>query len=99
MVRAMSTFAAARRAHRSRDRWQWARLRELSVADLYAVMVARQDVFAVEQGCAFLDADGLDAYAWHLLGWVRAAPSRFSRATCGSSTRDRSSPNPRSGGC
>jgi ElaA protein len=26
-------------------------------------------VFAVEQQCAFLDADGLDHDAWHLLGW------------------------------
>jgi ElaA protein len=49
--------------------WQWARLHELSVVDLYAVMVARQRVFAIEQSCTFLDADGLDAYAWHLLGW------------------------------
>ncbi len=32
-------------------------------------MAARQSVFAVEQRCAFQDADGLDAFAWHLLGW------------------------------
>jgi len=50
--------------------WQWARLHDLSVADLYAVLAARQRVFAVEQGCSFLDADGLDAYAWHLIGWT-----------------------------
>jgi ElaA protein len=49
--------------------WQWARLNELSVTDLYAVMVARQRAFTVEQNCAYLDADGLDAYAWHLIGW------------------------------
>jgi ElaA protein len=51
-------------------RWQWGRLAELAVADLYAVMVARQEVFVVEQCCAFLDADGLDAHAYHLLGWA-----------------------------
>ena len=26
-------------------------------------------VFIVEQNCAYLDADGRDAAAWHLLGW------------------------------
>ena len=49
--------------------WQWARIADLAAAELYAVMVARQTVFAVEQHCAFLDADGLDLDAWHLLGW------------------------------
>ena len=32
-------------------------------------MALRQRVFAVEQNCAYLDADGLDLDAWHLLGW------------------------------
>ena len=49
--------------------WQWARLAALGVADLYAVLAARQQVFTVEQHCAFQDADGLDLHAWHLLGW------------------------------
>lgn len=38
-------------------------------AALYAVLAARQQVFAVEQHCAFQDADGFDFAAWHLLGW------------------------------
>ena len=69
MVRAMSTFTAARPRTALATRWQWGRMTELAVGDLYAVMAARQEVFAVEQGCAFLDADGLDANAFHLLGW------------------------------
>ncbi len=52
--------------------WQWSRLPDLAALDLYAVLAARQTVFAVEQHCAFQDADGLDLYAWHLLGWARA---------------------------
>lgn len=28
----------------------------------------RQNVFVVEQGCAYLDADELDKQSWHLLG-------------------------------
>ena len=49
----------------------------LTTDELYAVLAARQQVFAVEQHCAFLDADGHDAYAWHLLGWLgdRGSPS------------------------
>jgi ElaA protein len=50
-------------------RWQWSRLPELPPAALYAALSARQQVFAVEQQCAYLDADGLDHHAWHLLGW------------------------------
>ena len=52
------------------SRWQWSRMAQLTAAELYAVLAARQQVFAVEQHCAFLDADGHDAHAWHLLGWA-----------------------------
>lgn len=51
-------------------RWQWSRLPGLTAAELYAVLAARQQVFAVEQHCAFQDADGHDAFAWHLIGWA-----------------------------
>jgi ElaA protein len=50
-------------------RWQWSRLEGLSASQLYAVLAARQQVFTVEQRCAFQDADGYDFAAWHLLGW------------------------------
>ena len=50
-------------------RWQWSRLEGLAPAELYAVLAARQQVFAVEQHCAFQDADGHDLHAWHLLAW------------------------------
>jgi ElaA protein len=49
--------------------WQWKRFAELEPAELYALLGARAEVFIVEQACAFLDLDGLDAFAWHLLGW------------------------------
>jgi ElaA protein len=39
----------------------------LSGADVYTVLALRQRVFVVEQHCAYLDADGLDAAAEHLL--------------------------------
>ena len=50
-------------------RWQWSRLEALAPTVLYAVLAARQQVFAVEQHCAFQDADGHDLHAWHLLAW------------------------------
>ncbi len=36
--------------------------------ELYAVMRLRQEVFVVEQDCPYLDADGLDQPALHVLG-------------------------------
>lgn len=49
--------------------WQWSAFEALSVDVLYTVLAARQAVFVVEQRCAYQDIDGLDAWAWHLLGW------------------------------
>jgi ElaA protein len=40
---------------------------ELTLDELYAIMVLRQEVFVLEQNCAFVDADGKDQSAWHLM--------------------------------
>ncbi len=40
---------------------------ELSLDELYAIMVLRQEVFVVEQNCPFVDADGKDQLAWHFM--------------------------------
>lgn len=68
-----STSVAARPTAAVALRWQWSRLEELAAAELYAILAARQQVFAVEQRCAFQDADGYDLAAWHLLGWTSDA--------------------------
>ena len=39
---------------------------ELSAAELYAILRARQDVFVVEQNCPFPEIDGKDHDAYHL---------------------------------
>lgn len=62
--------SAATRTQPEALRWQWARMQDLSSVALYAALAARQQAFAVEQDCAYLDADGLDLHAWHLLGWA-----------------------------
>jgi ElaA protein len=41
---------------------------DLSLAELYAIMKLRQEVFVVEQNCPYLDADGKDLDAYHIQG-------------------------------
>lgn len=40
---------------------------ELNLDELYAIMVLRQEIFIVEQNCPFVDADGKDQLAYHLM--------------------------------
>ena len=49
-------------------RWEWSQFSELSIETLYDLLALRQSVFIVEQNSAFVDADGLDRVAWHLIG-------------------------------
>ena len=53
-------------------RWHCAPFAALTPAELYAALQLRALVFVVEQACVFLEPDGADADAHHLLGW--AAP-------------------------
>lgn len=55
--------------------WQCLHFDQLSLAQLYAVLAARQQVFVLEQQCLYPDMDGLDQAAHHVLGWSDAAPS------------------------
>lgn len=47
--------------------WHWSRFHELGVDRLYDALALRCRVFILEQG-PYLDPDGLDRVAWHLLG-------------------------------
>lgn len=53
--------------------YRWLSFAQLTAPELYQLLQLRQQVFVVEQHCAYLDADGLDAYAWHLLAWQNGA--------------------------
>ncbi len=44
----------------------------LSLAELYALLQLRSEVFVVEQTCVFQDIDGHDQAAYHLLGYTAA---------------------------
>jgi ElaA protein len=57
--------------------WQWKRFAELTPAELQVIFATRAAVFVVEQRCAFQDIDGLDPFAWHLLGWTGTDSQRI----------------------
>lgn len=50
--------------------WRWRRFDELTVHELQFIYMARQQVFALEQQCVYLDADGHDAASMHLAAWA-----------------------------
>ena len=52
--------------------WQWRRFEALDLHRLQAIHRARQQVFVVEQSCAFLDADAYDEGSFHLAAWSPA---------------------------
>lgn len=49
--------------------WTTKKFEELSLSELYEIMVLRQVVFVVEQNCPYVDADGKDQLSFHLLGY------------------------------
>jgi ElaA protein len=53
-------------------RWELKSFGALSPGELYEIVRLRQDVFVVEQKCAYADADGLDAGATHLFAVDKA---------------------------
>ncbi|QUS62345.1 GNAT family N-acetyltransferase [Synechocystis sp. PCC 7339] len=48
--------------------WSWQRFNDISGEAMHEMLALRQNVFMVEQGCLYLDADGLDKQSWHLFG-------------------------------
>jgi ElaA protein len=47
--------------------WRWCRFEDLGVNSVYDMLALRAKVFILEQG-PYLDPDGADRRAWHLLG-------------------------------
>jgi ElaA protein len=50
--------------------WEFLRFEELDRMRLYSILAARQEVFVVGQKLNYVDADGKDLKAWHLIGWT-----------------------------
>lgn len=62
--------------------WRCCRFDELSGTELDAIYRARQQIFVIEQDCAYLDADGCDPACLHLAAWAPgegAAPRAYAR--------------------
>lgn len=56
--------------------WQWSSFEKLTRDTLFEIIKARQEVFIVEQNCAYQDVDDHDRVAWHLMGWLRSSPDK-----------------------
>lgn len=50
-------------------KWISKSFNELSLEELYQIMVLRQEVFVVEQDCPYIDADGKDQQSQHFMGF------------------------------
>ena len=48
--------------------WKWKLLQEMSPLEVYEIIQHREKIFVVEQNDVYLDADGIDLDAWHLMG-------------------------------
>ena len=55
--------------------WQLLTFDQLSTNELYKVLELRQNVFVVEQNCAYLDCDDKDQHSHHLLGRIKNSSS------------------------
>lgn len=49
--------------------WKCQLFSELTTEELYKILQLRNEVFVVEQNCAYQDCDGKDVYAHHLTAW------------------------------
>ena len=61
--------------------WRWTRFDGLTLRELQHIYMARQQVFAIEQNCIYLDIDGHDEAAHHLAAWAgrQAMPLAYAR--------------------
>lgn len=63
----------------SKDHWRTASFTELTPHELYGLLRLRQQVFAVEQDCVYLDLDDLDQQAHHMLHWHETQLAAYQR--------------------
>ncbi|MBI2721106.1 MAG: GNAT family N-acetyltransferase [Bacteroidetes bacterium] len=52
---------------------------ELTVKELYSILQLRNEVFVVEQNCAYQDLDGYDQEALHLFGYTDSGLISYAR--------------------
>lgn len=59
--------------------WQLKKFKDLTLEELYAILRVRQEVFVLEQNCAFVDADNNDQPCHHLSGYVGNEIAAYAR--------------------
>ncbi len=59
--------------------WKIKSFEDLSVNELYDFLRVRSEIFVVEQNCVYLDLDGKDKVAMHLLGEYEGKIVAYSR--------------------
>lgn len=59
--------------------WKIKSFENLSVQELYDILRLRSEIFVVEQNCVYLDLDGKDKLALHLLGEFEGKIVAYSR--------------------
>ena len=59
--------------------WQLDSFEKLKKEELYQLLRLRQEVFVVEQDCAYLDLDDLDQLATHILCWQHSRLVAYAR--------------------
>ena len=50
-------------------KWQCKSFKDLSVEEFFKIIFLREQVFVVEQKCAYQDCDHKDLDSYHLMGW------------------------------
>ena len=61
--------------------WLCKPFEQLTPQELYDALALRQSVFGIEQNCIFLDEDGMDPQAHHLLGYADGKLVAYARIT------------------
>jgi ElaA protein len=59
--------------------WSLKKFSELAIAELYAVLQLRNEVFVVEQDCPYQDADNKDQKSFHCMGWYNETLVAYTR--------------------
>lgn len=59
---------------------QWHSFEDLTLTQMEAMFALRQEVFIVEQDCPYLDIDGKDQHAYHLLAWSNDGSNKKSNS-------------------
>ena len=60
--------------------WRFCTFDALGLRELQNIFMARQQVFSLEQNCAYLDADGRDERSHHLAAWSASHPAPLAYA-------------------